>query len=121
MSLGELKANKTPYSERGWCVAEKGWASTKQTYWGSRSWRLDSRPAGAGKGPTDMPDEEFDALVPLAPSIFKEQVNQGTLKFTHRDDKPQVIELLEKVFREKATQRLEFEMNRAEQPLSEEQ
>ena len=45
---GELKNNDTPYDNRGWCVAERGWASKKSSYtnrtdyWMSASWAISS-------------------------------------------------------------------------------
>ena len=70
----ELVFNDTPYHQRGWCIAETQWMSTKSVVWG---------------------------LSPMSPGIFQERVAQGhrqhpdglVLKFTHRSDAELVTQL----------------------------
>ena len=69
-----LKLNATPYEERGWCQAEKQWASHRASLKGDS--------------------------VPLPPEMFRKQM--GQLKFTHRSDSDKVLELQQKYFYEKA-------------------
>ncbi|CAE7821473.1 LZTR1 [Symbiodinium sp. CCMP2592] len=84
--LSDLVLNSTPYSERGWCVAEVQWMSTK--------------------------DEVFGCS-PMPPAVFQERVARGEqglanglrLKFTHRSDAKLVSRLQEDVFLQHARQR----------------
>ncbi|CAK9115079.1 unnamed protein product, partial [Durusdinium trenchii] len=80
--IAELTFNDVPYLERGWCIAEMQWASTR---------------------------EGEDHAVPEPPEQFAKRLCQ--LKFTHRSDASAVQELQEKVFREKTgrTTKLRFD------------
>eukprot|EP00439_Symbiodinium_sp_Y106_P069775 s2619_g12.t1 len=77
--LSKSVLNSTPYSQRGWCVAEVQWVSTK--------------------------DEVFGCS-PMPPAVFQERVARGEqgladglpLKFTHRSDAKLVSQLQEAVF-----------------------
>ncbi|CAE7762266.1 ANKRD44 [Symbiodinium sp. CCMP2592] len=75
VSISQLKMNRTPYSLRGWCQAERQWAALRASIKG-----------------------EFP--VPLPPQIFRDRMRQ--LLFTHREDSHIVFELQEKIFRQKA-------------------
>ncbi|CAE7380814.1 LZTR1 [Symbiodinium sp. CCMP2456] len=82
----ELVLNSTPYSQRGWCVAEVQWMSTQDTVYGCS---------------------------PMPPAVFQERVARGEqgladglhLKFTHRSDAKLVSQLQEDVFLQHARQR----------------
>ncbi|CAE7538418.1 NLRC3 [Symbiodinium sp. CCMP2456] len=87
--FAELVLNSTPYSMRGWCVAEVQWMSTKSVFFG---------------------------FSPMTPAEFQERVARGgkgqadglCLKFTHRSDVKLVTQLQEEVFLERAGQRTEL-------------
>ncbi|CAE7821385.1 NLRC3 [Symbiodinium sp. CCMP2592] len=84
--LSELVLNSTPYSQRGWCVAEVQWMSTK---------------------------DNLHGCSPMSPAVFQERVARGEqgladglrLKFTHRSDAKLVSQLQEEVFLQHARQR----------------
>lgn len=84
--FSELVLNNTPYFQRGWCVAEVQWASTKV---------------------------HLSHFAPMSPATFQERVRQGevgssdalVLKFTHRSDSELVEQLQEEVFELQATGR----------------
>ena len=84
--LSKLVLNSTPYSERGWCVAEVQWMSTK---------------------------DNLRGCSPMSPAVFQERVARGEqgladglrLKFTHRSDAKLVSQLQEEVFLQHARQR----------------
>ena len=88
--LRDLIPNRTPYEDRGWCMAEIEWSSVR-----SRSWqhqRIDSH------------EESEDQMtlkgrVPMTPEAFEEKMRKA--EFTHRSDATQVIRLQKKVFHEK--------------------
>ena len=83
----ELLLNHTLYHQRGWCVAESQWMSTKANLFG---------------------------IAPMSPATFQERVHQGearaskgmVLKFTHRSDAELVMELQEKIFQQQAATRI---------------
>ena len=85
--VANLIANRTRYRDRGWCIAELCWSSTRSL--GSLSKEIDEAEADTD-GQAPMPPEIF---VPL----FKEK-----LQFTHRSDMDAVLKLQERVFHEKA-------------------
>eukprot|EP00434_Breviolum_minutum_P044697 symbB.v1.2.039955.t1/scaffold6898.1/size14729/2 len=85
--VANLIANQTAYRDRGWCIAELCWSSTRSL--GSSSKEIDEAEADT-EGQAPMPPEIF---VPL----FKEK-----LQFTHRSDMDAVLKLQERVFYEKA-------------------
>ncbi|CAE6961153.1 NLRC3 [Symbiodinium natans] len=82
----ELVLNSTPYGQRGWCIAEVQWMSTKDRLYG---------------------------YAPMAPEDFQERVRRGeqaladglVLVFTHRSDAGLVSQLQEEVFLQQARQR----------------
>ena len=84
--FSELVLNNTPYFQRGWCVAEVQWASTKV---------------------------HLSHFAPMSPATFQERVRQGevgssdalVLTFTHRSDSELVEQLQEEVFELQATGR----------------
>ena len=80
----ELKINVTPYHQRGWCVAERQWASLRIS---------------------------LEVTVPMPPDLFRERIIAQGLKFTHHDDMKVVLHLQAKVFQEKTfgTKTLEVE------------
>jgi len=88
--LSELVLNSTPYPQRGWCVAEVQWMSTKDVVFGCS---------------------------PMPPAVFQERVARGEqgladglpLKFTHRSDAKLVSQLQEEVFLQHARQRKRLE------------
>lgn len=88
--ISELTANNVPYSERGWCQAEKEWANLRETFAGD---------------------------VPLPPMLFSRQMDM--LKFTHRDDSDLVKKLQEEVFLIKvtATTKLNLKLSKQEVPI----
>jgi len=87
VTVARLKANRTAYRDRGWCIAELCWSSTRSL--GSLSKEIDEAEADT-EGQAPMPPEIF---VPL----FEEK-----LHFTHRSDMDTVLKLQERVFHEKA-------------------
>ena len=88
--FAELLLNRVPYSQRGWCIAEVQWMSTKDSIFG---------------------------YAPLTPTMFQERVKRGledredglVLKFTHRDDLDIVVRLQETVFLQHSQQRKRLE------------
>ncbi|CAE7220398.1 unnamed protein product [Symbiodinium sp. CCMP2592] len=88
--FAELALNRVPYSQRGWCIAEVQWMSTKDSIFG---------------------------YAPLTPAMFQERVKRGlegrqdglTLKFTHRDDLHNVVRLQEAVFLKHSQRRKKLE------------
>ncbi|CAE7470177.1 Nlrc5 [Symbiodinium sp. CCMP2592] len=88
--LSELVLNRTPYPQRGWCVAEVQWMNTK--------------------------DEVFGCS-PMPPAVFQERVARGEqgladglpLKFTHRSDAKLVSRMQEEVFLQHARRRKRLE------------
>ena len=78
----DLVKNGTPYSARGWCIAEQQWSVTRSG--ASQSTEIDQTEADvAGQAP--MPPEVFGPLF------------ENKLKFTHRSDKDAVVNLQKKV------------------------
>ena len=75
VAADKLKINITPYHLRGWCVAERQWASLRIT---------------------------LEGAVPMSPDLFRERIKAQDLKFTHHDDMELVLTLQAKVFHEKA-------------------
>eukprot|EP00439_Symbiodinium_sp_Y106_P037079 s2862_g4.t1 len=77
--FAELVLNRVPYAQRGWCIAEVQWMSTKENIYG---------------------------YAPMTPTMFQERIKRGlegkedglVLKFTHRDDLEAVVKLQETVF-----------------------
>ena len=80
--VADLIANRTAYRDRGWCIAELCWSSTRSL--GALSKEIDEAEADT-KGQAPMPPEIF---VPA----FKEK-----LQFTHRSDMEAVLKLQERV------------------------
>ena len=84
--FAELVLNRVPYSQRGWCIAEVQWMSTKESIFG---------------------------YAPMTPARFRERVKRGldgaqdglVLRFTHRDDLNIVVRLQEAVFLKHCQQR----------------
>ncbi|CAE7833749.1 Nlrc3 [Symbiodinium sp. CCMP2592] len=83
----ELVKNNTPYSERGWCAAEREWSSTREATNLSRE--------------VDAPEGEKGGIAPMVPEAFRENVAHQ-LKFTHLDDVETVCRLQAEVYKEKA-------------------
>ena len=83
----ELVKNRTPYSQRGWCAAERDWSSTRAATNLSRE--------------VDAPEGEKGGLAPMVPEAFRENVAHQ-LKFTHLDDVETVCRLQAEVYKEKA-------------------
>jgi len=86
--VAELVANKIPYLDRGWCIAELKWSATRSV--ASLSKEIDEADADAA-GQAPMPPEVFEPL-------FRDK-----LKFTHRTDIDAVLKAQHKVFHEKAS------------------
>ncbi|CAE7633447.1 unnamed protein product [Symbiodinium sp. CCMP2592] len=84
--FAELVLNRVPYAQRGWCIAEVQWMSTK---------------------------ESIHRYAPMTPAMFRERVKRGlegeqdglVLMFTHRDDMNIVVRLQEAVFLKHSQQR----------------
>ena len=88
--LRELVPNRTPYEDRGWCMAEIEWSSVR-----SRSWqhqRIDSSEESEDQ-------RTLQGRVPMTPEAFEDRMREAA--FTHRSDATQVILLQKKVFHEK--------------------
>ena len=88
--LRDLVANRTPYEDRGWCMAEIEWSAVR-----SRSWqhqRIDSHEESEDQ-------RTLKGRVPMTPEAFGEKMRKAA--FTHRSDATQVIRLQKKVFHEK--------------------
>ncbi|CAE7833767.1 NLRC3 [Symbiodinium sp. CCMP2592] len=83
----ELVKNRTPYTQRGWCAAEREWSSTRTSTNLSRE--------------VDAPEGEKGGLAPMVPEIFRLSVAHQ-LKFTHFDDVETVCRLQAEVYKEKA-------------------
>ena len=85
--VSDLVKNDTPYSERGWCAAEREWSSTRTATNLSRE--------------VDAPEGEKGGIAPMVPEAFRENV-ANQLKFTHLDDVEIVCRLQAEVYKEKA-------------------
>ncbi|CAE7201846.1 Nlrc3, partial [Symbiodinium sp. KB8] len=85
--VSELVKNRTKYGERGWCVAEREWSSTRAATNLSRE--------------IDAPEGEKGGIAPMLPEAFRQDV-AGRLKFTHFDDVETVCRLQAEVYKEKA-------------------
>ena len=83
--VADLTANRTPYRDRGWCVAELCWSSTRS--FGSSSKEVDE----TGSGEVDMTGQ-----APMPPDVFIPRFKEK-LQFTHRSDMDAVLKLQEKV------------------------
>ncbi|CAE7801837.1 NLRC3 [Symbiodinium sp. CCMP2592] len=70
-----LELNSTPYTARGWCIAETQWMSASNCIHG---------------------------YAPMLPATFQKRVQETALKFTHRSDATAVMQLQEMVFWKKA-------------------
>jgi len=88
--VADLIANRTGYRDRGWCIAELCWSSTRS--FGSSSKEIDE----TGPGTVDMTGQ-----APMPPDVFIPRFKEK-LQFTHRSDLDTVLKLQEKVFHEKA-------------------
>eukprot|EP00434_Breviolum_minutum_P043554 symbB.v1.2.038832.t1/scaffold6196.1/size20165/2 len=88
--VADLIANRLAYRDRGWCIAELCWSSTRS--FGSSSKEIDE----TGPGTVDMTGQ-----APMPPDVFIPRFKEK-LQFTHRSDIDAVLKLQEKVFHEKA-------------------
>ncbi|CAE7356703.1 Nlrc3 [Symbiodinium necroappetens] len=87
VQIQALNANTTPYSHRGWCEAEMQWSSMRD--------RLQTHSLGSRcLHPWNR--------APMPPNVFQEKVLQKDLKFTHRNNSDQVVQLQARVFMDKA-------------------
>ena len=93
LPLKDLKENKTPYEERGWCMAEIEWSSARSDT------RLHQRIDPSEVSNTE--ESELKGRVTTHPAHFKEQMAKAA--FTHRSDAESVLHLQEKIFYEKVT------------------
>ena len=87
VSVTKLVKNRTPYKQRGWCVAEREWSSTRTATNLSRE--------------VDSPEGEKGGIAPMVPEAFRKDVS-GRLKFTHLDDVETVCRLQAEVYKQKA-------------------
>ena len=85
-SCPHLHRNDVPYLHRGWCAAEVQWSLARVAAW--RSLRI--------------PFRGLCSAAPTAPTEFRTFAEGGVLRFTHRCDLEPVVQLQEKVFREKS-------------------
>ena len=83
----DLIQNRTAYHQRGWCVAELQWSSTRSE--SNRSQEVDSS------------ESDQAGVAPMDPDTFRATVGD-TLIFTHRSDADAVMQLQRRVFEEKA-------------------
>ncbi|CAE7244895.1 NLRC3 [Symbiodinium natans] len=83
----DLIQNRTAYHQRGWCVAELQWSSTRSE--SNRSQEVDSS------------ESDQAGVAPMDPDTFRATVGDR-LKFTHRSDADAVMQLQRRVFEEKA-------------------
>ncbi|CAK9113754.1 unnamed protein product, partial [Durusdinium trenchii] len=88
LPLKELMHNRTPYLQRGWCLAEVQWSAVRGT-------------TAQNQCIYGFYDESSSGQVPLTPEAFAEQMR--TSAFTHRNDAETVVELQKKVFFERVT------------------
>ena len=95
--LHRLTRNQNAYSERGWCRAEVSWSSGRGDT--AQHQRMDVEV-------TEREwtwEDDLTARTPVAPDVFAADMHSAA--FTHRSDADAVIQLQEKVFLEKVTQR----------------
>ena len=90
LPLRDLMHNRRPYEERGWCMAETEWSSTRSA--SSQNQRIGSEP---------LEVEDFRAKVPMSPEVFEKQMLRAA--FTWRDDCQMVVALQHRIFHEKVT------------------
>ena len=83
--VADLVSNRTGYRNRGWCIAELCWSSTRSR--GALSKEIDER----GSGTTDMTGQ-----APTPPEVFILRFKEK-LRFTHRSDMDAVLKLQGKV------------------------
>ena len=96
--LHHLTRNQNAYSERGWCRAEVSWSSGRGDT--AQHQKIDVQVTEKEMW-TKM--DELTAITPVAPAAFAADMHSAA--FTHRSDADAVIQLQEKVFLEKVTQR----------------
>ena len=96
--LKSLQANRTPYIQRGWCMAEIEWSSQREV--NAQHQQIDRSEPGETQESHDL--QYFNGRVPMTPEKFRQEMEQA--KFTHRSDADAVIYLQEKIFREKVTE-----------------
>ena len=82
--VADLIANRTAYRDRGWCIAELCWSSTRSL--GSLSKEIDEAEA----------DTDTEGQAPMPPEIFVPAFKEK-LQFTHRSDMDAVLKLQERV------------------------
>ena len=83
--VADLVANRTAYRDRGWCIAELCWSSTRSM--GALSKEIDE----TGSGTVDMTGQ-----APMPPDVFIPRFKEK-LQFTHRSDMDAVLKLQGKV------------------------
>ena len=92
--LRDLARNSFLYDQRGWCMAEMEWSSSRSTTLANH--RADVIEAAVGEE-----RKLYRAKAATEPGKFKELMNK--LVFTHRPDLEFVFQLQEQVFMEKVT------------------
>ena len=81
--LKELKHNRVPYRDRGWCKAEVEWSSCRSR--SEQNQRIDA------PGSEVNSKIELRGKVPMAPEVFQEDMKKAA--FTHRNDAGEVQKL----------------------------
>eukprot|EP00434_Breviolum_minutum_P035298 symbB.v1.2.031237.t2/scaffold3603.1/size59761/3 len=94
-----LKQNQNLYFDRGWCRAEMSWSSVRGDT--AQNQRVDLEVAATKE--KKVIDAHLTGRTPVAPDAFAADMHSAA--FTHRSDAGAVIDLQEKVFREKVTKR----------------
>ena len=94
-----LKQNRNPYFDRGWCRAEMSWSSGRGDT--AQNQRVDVEVAVTQE--KEVIDADLTGRTPVAPDAFAADMHSAA--FTHRSDAGAVIDLQKKVFLEKVTKR----------------
>jgi len=89
--LKDMMQNRTPFRQRGWCIAEVEWSLLRMV-----SAQFQQIEEG------DIAEDGLNGRVPTAPDHFRKDFHEHA-QFTHRADAASVIYLQEVVFREKVT------------------
>ena len=95
LRLQELVHNRTPYEERGWCMAEQEWSATRTNT--TQYQCIDA--GGRNFSEEEHDDEALSGKVPTTPEDFKARMERAA--FTHRSDADSVVRLQENLFNAK--------------------
>ena len=100
MRLIDLVENLTPYSLRGWCIAETEWSLLRRV--SAQRQQIDRQKSDKDESKGDIAEDGLNGRVPTAPHHFAQHFIPN-FRFTHRSDAEAVIYLQRVIFHEKVT------------------